>query len=413
MLSATKEERRLQVVSPVRNIPSLAGFGKVLNSIHGLQQRLDDFSVDDISEATEKARTLAIGLSELQRRLAVLTKINHSIATVQTAVDRASKEASELIKLEGFDGPLQLQAIVQANKLIRFPRVAKVAKSAAVHPVTKDSPTHFSQTETLITTENPNEVPIENSSLQINAAEDTFPSSETTKAGPGVEVTASEAVVAAADVQETRLDERGEVLTEPLSSSDQASEVDPLATHDTGSEPMVHSAPATEPAIENLESIVSEEETKALVPANTDFDQRLLDDLIKNYGEFAVSSNVPATITPAKDSAKNKRPEEPIESKGRAEPSANKNVPSVKKRGELDRQLKKIIKDYGEYDIYSHQSSVKLKMGVVGAFLLLGAIFSGFYFFSTPKANETKQPVEVHAGESQDIQNSSSLKQKK
>src|SRR2546430_7468173 len=107
MLSAQKEQKRLKVVSSTSNTPNLAGFGKVLTSIQGLQQRLDDFSVDDISEATEKARTLAVRLSELQRQLATLTEINESIATVRTAVDHAANETRELTKLEGFDRPLR------------------------------------------------------------------------------------------------------------------------------------------------------------------------------------------------------------------------------------------------------------------------------------------------------------------
>src|SRR5437762_13930162 len=97
MLSAPKEEKRLKVVSS--NTPNLAGFGKVLNSIQGLQQRLDDFSVDDISEATEKTRTLAVRLSELQRQLATLTKINQSITTVRTAVDQVANETRDVTKL--------------------------------------------------------------------------------------------------------------------------------------------------------------------------------------------------------------------------------------------------------------------------------------------------------------------------
>ena len=62
------------------------------------------------------------------------------------------------------------------------------------------------------------------------------------------------------------------------------------------------------------------------------------------------------------------------------------NLPSQRKDGELDRKLKKLIKDYGEYDLYSRQTPLKLKTGVVAAFLVLTLIFSGFYFFSSPKS---------------------------
>ncbi len=161
MLSAPKEEKRLKVVSSTSNTSNLAGFGKVLNSIQGLQQRLDDFSVDDISEATEKTRTLAVRLSELQRQLATLTEINQSIATVRTAVDHAANETRELTKLEGLDRPLQLQAIAQASNLIRFPRVMKAAKDgprvSSVNVIATDSRINTSKTEASTATANPAE----------------------------------------------------------------------------------------------------------------------------------------------------------------------------------------------------------------------------------------------------------------
>src|SRR6266480_3877939 len=161
MLSAPKEEKRLKVVSSTSNTSNLAGFGKVLNSIQGLQQRLDDFSVDDISEATEKTRTLAVRLSELQRQLATLTEINQSIATVRTAVDHAANETRELTKLEGLDRPLQLQAIAQASNLIRFPRVMKAAKDgprvSSVNVIATDSRINTSKTEASTPTANPAE----------------------------------------------------------------------------------------------------------------------------------------------------------------------------------------------------------------------------------------------------------------
>src|SRR5439155_8301528 len=126
------------------------------------------------------------------------------------------------------------------------------------------------------------------------------------------------------------------------------------------------------------------------------------------------------------------------------------NRPAVNKEGELDRQLKKLIKDYGEYDLYPQQSPVNLKNGVIAAVLLLALVFSGFYFFSAPKApprnaaanqstsdssngtaspvkadssggkslsNEDKRPGELRrageAGESRDVPDSSSVKRKK
>jgi hypothetical protein len=58
----------------------------------------------------------------------------------------------------------------------------------------------------------------------------------------------------------------------------------------------------------------------------------------------------------------------------------------TRSRGDLDHQLKKIMKDYGEYDLYSHasHSSVTLKRGGIAAFVVLGLVLSGFYFFRSP-----------------------------
>jgi hypothetical protein len=134
------------------------------------------------------------------------------------------------------------------------------------------------------------------------------------------------------------------------------------------------------------------------VTTGTEFDQRLLDDLIKNYGEFAASLGSSQTSeTPDSADADHAKIEpddtvQPIE----VEPERN-NLPSIKKEGDIDRQLKKIIKDYGEYDLYSRQSPVNLKTGVVAAFLLLGLILSGFYYFS-PRTTVPQGPLNTAPG---------------
>jgi len=420
MLSAPKEEKRLKVVSSTSNTSNLAGFGKVLNSIQGLQQRLDDFSVDDISEATEKTRTLAVRLSELQRQLATLTEINQSIATVRTAVDHAANETRELTKLEGLDRPLQLQAIAQASNLIRFPRVMKAAKDgprvSSVNVIATDSRINTSKTEASTPTANPAESDKNPSeSLQTIQIETTSASPDET-AVVGLDATASPTNTASAQVQETPLRE------EPPARSGQASQIDTVKVHNPTLQTEAKATPVPQPVFESL------------------------DDLIKNYGEFAAAPNLPASNS----AAKSKREAEHAESKARVGEFTKKNLPAVKKEGELDRQLKELIKDYGEYDLYPRQSPVNLKTGVIAAFLLLALVFSGFYFFSAPKApphkatanqttsdssngtassvkadssggkslsNEDKRPAELRrageAGESRDVPDSSSVKRKK
>jgi hypothetical protein len=58
----------------------------------------------------------------------------------------------------------------------------------------------------------------------------------------------------------------------------------------------------------------------------------------------------------------------------------------------LYRKLKKLIKDYGQVDLYPQQSSVKTKIRAVGAFIVLGAVLGGIYYFSTPKPTVAINP---------------------
>jgi hypothetical protein len=132
----------------------------------------------------------------------------------------------------------------------------------------------------------------------------------------------------------------------------------------------------------------------ALVPTGGDFDQRLLDDLIKNYGEF-FSSSKSLSKTESQTAGETEVDNENILLETPAVESAKEETARtlpLKKEGDIDRELKKIIKDYGEYDIYSRQNPINLKFAAIGAFLLLTAVFSGFYFLSSSKSQEASSP---------------------
>jgi hypothetical protein len=139
-------------------------------------------------------------------------------------------------------------------------------------------------------------------------------------------------------------------------------------------------------AIYEADTEIAAVQTQMAASEEADFDQRLLDDLIKDYGEFTI---LPSS-TPKPEAKKEPKPEPTpatprVKASAPVVPSTQPNLPSPRKDGELDRKLKKLIKDYGEYDLYSRQTPLKLKTGVLAAFLVLTLIFSGFYFFSSPK----------------------------
>jgi hypothetical protein len=62
---------------------------------------------------------------------------------------------------------------------------------------------------------------------------------------------------------------------------------------------------------------------------------------------------------------------------------------------ELDRELKKIIKDYGEVDLYSAGNRVTKRRAIV-AFVVLGGVLSSIYMFSGPKADTVGNAPVVH-----------------
>jgi hypothetical protein len=139
------------------------------------------------------------------------------------------------------------------------------------------------------------------------------------------------------------------------------------------------------------------DESRALVPTNHDYDHRLLAEVIKNYGDFSAWPNLPATIASPGET----KPgfDKPQANHGRPfdEPAAKlRDVANNKKAGDLDRQLKKIIKDYGEYDLYQRRSVVNFKTGGIAAFVVLGLVLAGLYFFGGPStAREPSPPLET------------------
>lgn len=131
---------------------------------------------------------------------------------------------------------------------------------------------------------------------------------------------------------------------------------------------------------------VTSDQAQTEVSEEADFDRRLLDDLIKNYGEFSI---MPSTAeAEVHQESKNDRPTSKprVDSPIAVASVSQTTFPLQRKDGELDLKLKKLIKDYGEYDLYSRQTPLKLKTGVIAAFLFLSLVFSGFYFFSSPKS---------------------------
>src|SRR4030095_15052589 len=103
--------------------PQLGGFGKVLNSIQGLQQRLDDFSVEDVSRAQAKAENLIRELSLLQLKLTGLAVMGQALTDVRRTVEAIPDENFDLADAYSLEKYPTLHAWAAADKLVQLVRV--------------------------------------------------------------------------------------------------------------------------------------------------------------------------------------------------------------------------------------------------------------------------------------------------
>ena len=414
MLSAEKEQIRLATSATLGDLPDVGSFGKVVTSIQGLQQRLENFSADDVGAAHDRTQTLLLRLAELQWKLTAFAAIKESMAAVRASLDQILSECVDLGKIEPLEKSLRIQTLIHTTKLIQFPRLNKLA-AAAGHPVTP------SPTETV-----PTGSTVDEESAQAPESQDLNEEVETQslqEMGPAISELQPAPQFDTPIPNPVEQEQKAPALLIPSMAD---------FSPTTGSAPAME-AESTAPELENQQpnsydlqlpegtrtdaaaSVATEERTNDAPPVttNTEFDQRLLDDLIKNYGEFAASLGCSPTSETRDFAAADCATIEADKSAQSIEVAPERNnLPSIKREGEINRQLKEIIKDYGEYDLYSRQSPVNLKTGVVAAFLLLALILSGFYYFSPKTADSqnslTTAPAHTHstgAKEPKDSQN--------
>ena len=391
MLSAKQDENRAGSTASRVSSPSGGTVGKVVNSIQGLQQRLNDYTLEEVSAAENRSRTLLLGLLNLQSRVGSLVAIKRSMTVVYEAVE---KTASEEIKLSVIDTgkPIHLRDIIQASNLIKFPGLKRTLPKRPENIVTTASPsgeTIPGATDTSQSirddsrrdsaanrhkaTDSPEEPAFVFGTTEIEAASG-IPSAEFSwdKDSDSVK-TIGDSIQYEQELQTNAVRSASEKINNPQS--------------DISVPEFVQKLPLSEEPITPIST--------ALVPTGGDFDQRLLDDLIKNYGEFFSSSDSPSKVVPRANIDTVEAGSKPIIlEKPAVESPKNKTARTspLKKEGDIDRELKKIIKDYGEYDIYSHKNQINLKFAGVGAFLLLVAVLSGFYFLSSSKSQEPSSP---------------------
>jgi hypothetical protein len=393
MLSAKQNENRAEPTVPRVSPPSGGTVGKVVNSIQGLQQRLNDYTLEEIVAAENRSRTLMLGLLNLQSRVDSLIAIKRSMTVVFDALQKTTSEDVKLSLVNTTTGKsIHLHDIIQASNLIKFPGIKRTSNQSAGKAIT-DRP-------------GPGEI-IPGDDDRPKSTRDLTKQSTTADRSEAINSPNEPAFVFGA----TEIDTASEVPSADF-SWDKDTDLDKEISDDIRGEQEIQAATTRSAAPESYNTIQADpcppesaeelpllEESntptsKALVPTGGDFDQRLLDDLIKNYGEFFSSSSSSPKVASQTNLEAVESGSKPILHRPAAEMAKTNTARTapLKKEGDIDRELKKIIKDYGEYDIYSRHNRINLKFAAIGAFLLLGAVFSGFYFLSSSRSPERSSP---------------------
>jgi hypothetical protein len=408
MLTAQKENSPLETEPLPQRPQTTRSLDRMVTSIEGLRERVQGFTVEQVSEVDQRLRTMSLQLGELQQRLRALAEMKQQIAGLQKAVRQAEADTLEQNRLATLVEPITVHPIAQFGTLLKFRRVIKLLKEAksgsgvsASADVEARAPVLPKPVE--ITTEPPkNEQKL---ATDFPAIQHELPERSTNENSVVVTSVALEQTERVFDPGPMEMDFEP---NEPFSNDpadaifldDSTASIQPREMiaefADTRDEP----SPSHEAIFEEFKGTGDMEVHLAIPETETmettgqthtaseeaDFDQRLLDDLIKDYGEFTI---VPSS-TPKREAKKEHKLEPTTATRVQGPATVNlptqPNLPSQRKDGELDRKLKKLIKDYGEYDLYSRQTPLKLKTGVVAAFLVLTLIFSGFYFFSSSKS---------------------------
>lgn len=392
MLSAKQDENRAGPTASRVSSPSAGSVGKVVNSIQGLQQRLNDYTLEEVSAAENRSRTLLLGLLNLQSRVGSLVAIKRSMTVVYEAVEKTASEDIKLSVIDTSGKPIHLRDIIQASNLIKFPGLKRTLPKRPEHTVTTASPSGETISGAMDTSQSIRDVIRQDSVADRREATDSpeepafvfgtteiegasgIPSAEFSWDKDSASVkTIGDSIRYEHELQTTAVRSASEKINKPQSDISVPEFAQKLPLPEEPNTPI----------------------STALVPTGGDFDQRLLDDLIKNYGEFFSSSDSPSKVVPRAHIDTVEAGSKPIIlEKPAVESPKNKTARTspLKKEGDIDRELKKIIKDYGEYDIYSHKNRINLKFAGVGAFLLLVAVLSGFYFLSSSKSQEPSSP---------------------
>lgn len=431
---------------------SLGGFGKMLNSLQGLQQRLEDFSIADVTNAEANAQTLILRLKQFQDTVVAIALLKNAAATISQSIAEIQQAGTDVVGFDSLENHAQLHAIIKASKLIKLQKLMAALKASAKYGPSQENQAGKDLAAGLppadLTANLPSgrwdaigpesaEHELATSPEFVDRAAPSSPAFETdvlheptTVPSPNLETAEDSPIPASATNDKVSLNTDAATDFPTAEAEFETAIASEEKTHSPPAKGLLEDFPAPaeqftssqatveltrveiatdlpKPVKPKKDAPIAHEKkskardkepsrvdaSKALVPANESFDLRLLDDLVSNYGEFASNPNLPATVKKKELQSFEPATHETHEVKPGPSKPVEATAPVVKKNGDLDRQLKKIIKDYGEYDLYSDKQTTNFKKAGILAFVFLGLVVGGIYFFTAPPSTARTAPA--------------------
>jgi hypothetical protein len=374
--------------------PVLLSAGKTVDSVDGLRQRLQDIDLDQITSVVERLTDLREPLVTLQRALGIVTEVSACEPRVRRAQDEVTQDLNR-INAEILEALSLLRRAVDTDPVIDIRDLQNHSVNAPADPVPADPKSVVLFDTQSLDSEVPSKIEADQTVLPTQEQEyaealtltdkfipdDPEPNGVADFAAPRGESFIGTAVGSVSEW----LDDN---FLEEAKSSDRAFELTDDVLEDAGTDTVEKARESFSPQVTHGNH---HDAAPNLAAATADFDQKLLDDLIKNYGEFAIYPALPTTVEPLNPP---KKVETPSASRAmsRQDSAIARPVFSYQNHGEFDAKLKKLIKEYGQVDLYSQHSSIKTKLRAVGAFAVLGAVLSGIYYFFSPKPDVDPNP---------------------
>lgn len=334
-MSLPNEDKRFEAIQDFLNLSSAKSIDEILESIHRIGQFTQDISLNEIIEADEKAKQLLQHLSSLQKDLKNLKEIKQRLMGVKA--DNREELSKESLKRfsPGHDTNLP-------TKLIRFPALTRKeeTKTSISDPLPASEKGEHPNIEIETESSGSKNLPVKESQVATKP-QDALPSER--------EESLTTQPINSMQISQKRLlwkEIKPAFATTEVEGKEKAKEPEErIAKQGTAGHIQSAKAQATDKTI-------NQSSHHDLDKEGLDFDQNLLKEIIRDYGEFDTYSKHTGEARKSTIAEANRKMD------------SLQTLPDRSVRVEFDRKLKKLIKDYGASDIYAKHTtdSKKRKM---------------------------------------------------